>query len=392
MRRERLLSVYIFGLFFALLVVWVANWKELSFMRFGQIGVVSGLSLLFEMNFIPLPYNRDIILTMTTPILLALAVSFGGFSAVTMLLLGLPILIFYYRRRSKITVLFNYVELGLGVSISLQCYKFVGGHIGTFNLWHPWPMIVLGLVYFVMNNLFVLVYFLFRGDIPQKLKFTDIYNTEMFAVYFLELVFAIVIAALFPIIGFAGLLLSTLVLWVAGLNYSKLYHALELAAKDDLTGLFNRRHLNKVLEKQLAKPQDGSLLLLDLDGFKRYNDTFGHPQGDRLLRQVSTILLELVGKTGTVFRYGGEEFAVILPRVSSTRAVEIAELIRSTVESYDFERVQELPDCRITVSIGVATFPANPGNMEHVIQLADKCLYKAKSMSKNRVVAHPADC
>jgi len=393
MRRERFLDLYIFILFSFFLVVWITNWQFVSLGRLGDISVVAGLSFLFEIHSISLPYNKDLRITMTTPILLAVTLSSGLFSAITLLLVQLPVLLFYHRHRKKTAVLFNEAELGIAVFVALRAYELVGGSIGYTILWHPWRLIVFGLVYFVMNNLFILLYLLFKGDLPKKINLLDIYNTELFAVYFLELVFAIVIAALLPVIGFLGLFLSTLILWVAGLNYRKLYHALELAAKDDLTDLFNRRHFNKVLQKHLGKSHALSLLLLDLDGFKRYNDTFGHPQGDRLLQQLSKILLDIVGGTGTVFRYGGEEFAVLLPRVTATRAVEIAELIRSTVACYEFERVQELPACSsVTVSIGVATFPTSPGSMEHVIQLADKCLYKAKSMSKNRVVAHPADC
>jgi|GEM_PF-1584878 len=160
------------------------------------------------------------------------------------------------------------------------------------------------------------------------------------------------------------------------------------AITDGVTGIYNHRYFQEKLAEELQKSisanRNLSLLFLDLDDFKKYNDTFGHQAGDEVLRRVAEILRTESG--ATVARYGGEEFAVILPGRTKHAAVETAEKIRNSVErELTLERTGKR---QITVSIGVSNFPDT--SVKHpweLVEMADKELYRAKQNGKNRVEA-----
>ncbi len=156
-----------------------------------------------------------------------------------------------------------------------------------------------------------------------------------------------------------------------------------LATTDGMTGLANHRAFQELLAKEKARSdREGlslALLLLDVDHFKDFNDTFGHPAGDELLRQFAKLLQEKVRVLDHVARYGGEEFGVILPNCSSDDAMKLAERLRSAIAIHEF------PHRSITVSIGVAYYPEENENYPNVIERADRALYVAKMSGRNRV-------
>lgn len=158
---------------------------------------------------------------------------------------------------------------------------------------------------------------------------------------------------------------------------------------DDLTGLAVHRYFHERLEEELARARRHqhpvSLLLIDLDHFKRYNDTYGHPAGDKLLRMMAQALRRWQGDGQLVARYGGEEFVILLAGVDHERARQQAEELRATLAA------QEIPlrqgATRITVSIGVATFPDDGQEKTDLLLVADQRLYRAKSGGRNQVCA-----
>jgi diguanylate cyclase (GGDEF)-like protein len=162
----------------------------------------------------------------------------------------------------------------------------------------------------------------------------------------------------------------------------------DLATTDGMTGLANHRALQERLRAEIAAAEEEqrcvSLLMMDVDNFKQYNDHFGHPAGDDVLRVVSQHIRN--GTTGAQFaaRYGGEEFALLLPDMNAAEAGEIAESIRESIASHQF------PYRRVSVSIGVAQFPADASEAKSLIKRADSALYVAKHSGKNRV-AHAGD-
>jgi diguanylate cyclase (GGDEF)-like protein len=166
-------------------------------------------------------------------------------------------------------------------------------------------------------------------------------------------------------------------------------HARDVASHDGLTSLYNRRAFNDFLERAVAREdrQGGhfALLLLDIDRFKKLNDTYGHPAGDAALRHTAQLLTHQLRKSDLAARFGGEEFAVLLASTDHAGAHHLAEKVRAEVEHgrlvYDGARLG------VTVSIGVAVWPADGRDPGALVAAADRALYAAKESGRNRVVA-----
>jgi diguanylate cyclase (GGDEF)-like protein len=161
--------------------------------------------------------------------------------------------------------------------------------------------------------------------------------------------------------------------------------------RDELTGLYNRRFLNNVLQQQLAEAkrynQPFSLIMFDIDRFKRYNDINGHLAGDRALAEVASIMATTARAVDYLIRYGGEEFLVILPRVGGQEAMVAAERHCRAVEDHYFAGEERLPSGKLTLSAGVACFPQNAQDAMDLLHRADMALYSAKRKGRNRVAS-----
>lgn len=174
----------------------------------------------------------------------------------------------------------------------------------------------------------------------------------------------------------------------------------ELSIIDGLTGVFVRRHFLERFEEEIKRALKQnfplSVLMLDIDHFKRYNDEFGHLVGDATLREVAQVIRANVRKVDIVARYGGEEFAVVIPETREEGALEVAERIRSAVARRAFRVYQE--ETKVTVSIGISVFPQDlqalvergydPSFLFELLQRSDRALYRAKEEGRNRVVVY----
>jgi len=162
--------------------------------------------------------------------------------------------------------------------------------------------------------------------------------------------------------------------------------AMRLALTDPLTGLGNHRHFHERLERELAEAERGgrefSLCLVDVDDFKRINDLFGHPSGDRVLSRLATTLRQ----NGEAFRLGGDEFALLLPDYDENEGIQTASAIIERIAELQLDHVGS-----VTVSAGVATFPRQAPDRGELIRLADSALYWAKENGKNRVHVYRPD-
>jgi diguanylate cyclase (GGDEF)-like protein len=161
-----------------------------------------------------------------------------------------------------------------------------------------------------------------------------------------------------------------------------------LASTDGLTELHNHRTFQERLAQEIARAERYSrplsILMIDVDRFKVYNDTYGHPQGDIVLQDLARLLKEMSRASDTVARYGGEEFAIILPETDSASAQKLAERLREHVEGYVFPGQERMPNGTLTISIGVATH-GSADSKEVLLQDADAALYAAKRGGRNRV-------
>ncbi|MBM7835280.1 bifunctional diguanylate cyclase/phosphohydrolase [Clostridium sardiniense] len=165
-----------------------------------------------------------------------------------------------------------------------------------------------------------------------------------------------------------------------------------LANEDGLTGVYNHRYFHETLTNEIDKAKNEnskvSMIFIDIDYFKQYNDLYGHQEGDKVLRKIGHMLKEATRESDIVARYGGEEFSIILPNTDENKATDIAEHIRSKIESTYFEGQENQPNGNLTVSIGISVFPDKVKSDVELVKSADDALYRAKFFNKNRVESY----
>ncbi len=166
------------------------------------------------------------------------------------------------------------------------------------------------------------------------------------------------------------------------------------ASTDGLTGLYNKRYFKVTWRREVTRArrygEKLSVMIMDVDAFKRLNDTQGHPEADVVLRELGQLLLRSVRSVDLVARYGGDEFVVSLPRTGKGPALMLAERLRGWVEAHQFPFSGSLPGGKLTVSIGVAAFPDDGDTAGAILARADKALYRAKEHGRNEVCAADA--
>lgn len=171
---------------------------------------------------------------------------------------------------------------------------------------------------------------------------------------------------------------------------SILYQKMEISSiTDGLTGLYNFRFFKKRLYDEMLRAKrykhSLSLILFDVDNFKNYNDTLGHPAGDRALKKIAELVKSSVRKSDIAVRYGGEEFCIILPEEDIQAARMFGERFRKKIEDYQFFKEEVQPGGKLTISLGEATYPEDAESMQDLIEKTDAALYKAKNLGRNRI-------
>jgi diguanylate cyclase (GGDEF)-like protein len=167
----------------------------------------------------------------------------------------------------------------------------------------------------------------------------------------------------------------------------------EQAVTDELTGLPNNRAFRETIDREASRAKrfghELSLIILDVDNFKSVNDTYGHLQGDEVLRLIGQMLLEEARAIDEPARYGGEEFVVALPETGTEGAVELADRIRERLEGEEIPLLDGSGMLKVTASFGTATLPLSAATVRQLFAAADDALYEAKRTGKNRVVTAP---
>jgi len=166
------------------------------------------------------------------------------------------------------------------------------------------------------------------------------------------------------------------------------------ATRDGLTGLYNYRFFQEALSREISRStrhgKPLSLILMDVDSFKKYNDEHGHQMGDDALRGIGEILLRRIRKSDVAARYGGDEFVVLLPEVDREHGMQIAEALRATIAGHPFPGRETQPGGILTASFGMAVYPEDGANLTSLIREADRAMYRAKQAGGNRI--HSAAC
>jgi diguanylate cyclase (GGDEF)-like protein len=178
------------------------------------------------------------------------------------------------------------------------------------------------------------------------------------------------------------------------IDHARLHErTLQLACTDGLTGLYNHRQFKKIFAEEVARAnrysKPLSIILFDVDDFKKFNDTYGHPNGDIVLQETANMLKELLRDCDPIFRYGGEEFVTLLPETPLAEAVKVAERIRIFVETESPRFLTGITKTHgVTVSVGVAALPDNGTDARMLLKKVDDLMYQAKNEGKNKVYCH----
>ncbi len=263
----------------------------------------------------------------------------------------------------------NLTRPGFKRSKATYLWALIGGLLGYFII-HPWVMIT--------------AHLMFRPGIKSYFPMVDMIFAEFIRAFSLQmlpwgLTFAMISSLTAAFYGRSRQA-------IAALRASE-QRFKEMSITDELTGLYNSRHFFSRLKAEIERTDRYghplTLLMLDLDNFKQYNDAFGHLSGDRALAETGDIIRKSIRSTDSAYRYGGEEFAVILPESGGQESLYFAERIRKSFESQALFAHKE-DDLRVTVSIGVAQYI--PGEeILTFIKRADENMYVAKNEGKNRV-------
>jgi diguanylate cyclase (GGDEF)-like protein len=163
----------------------------------------------------------------------------------------------------------------------------------------------------------------------------------------------------------------------------------QLSLFDSLTEIYNRRYLDAVLKKEISKAKRYKrpffFLMADIDYFKNFNDKYGHLAGDWALKKVAQILTGSVRESDYVFRYGGEEFAILGPETALQGALSVAKRLMASIRKAGFLNDKIMPDAKLNISIGLAVYPDDADSEENLIRKADEYLYQAKALGRNRI-------
>ncbi|MDP4147474.1 MAG: diguanylate cyclase, partial [Bacillota bacterium] len=340
---------------------------------------------LFDIRPIVLPSSDN--LSLITPLLFTAGVLYGVHTIFLICLLMVIILVIINHKK-WVSHAFNGIQYALSSFVGFFFYYLFYNTEVSFlvNL----PAFIAFSISFYLTNVFLLTTYLSLRSKKTIMIFLKIFfERKAVLIFFTMMSLGLIMVEVVQKEGLLGVFFFCAIMWTLGVSYRSYYqmfdHFRALSEKDELTKLYNHRYFQGQLDLTLKNEEKLALLLLDIDHFKIYNDTFGHPQGDKLLREISDLLVASIPSNGVACRYGGEEFAIILPNVDTKESISIAESIRKKVADYPFYGIEHLPDKRVTVSIGVSTSPEMASQREQLIMLADQALYKTKYSSRNKV-------
>ncbi|WP_251563967.1 bifunctional diguanylate cyclase/phosphohydrolase [Paenibacillus pasadenensis] len=334
--------------------------------------------------------------SMDSTIFLAALFIYGPKFSLMVLLVSAVIIAFNRRHVAWWKHYYNFVTYSAMIIGAYWVFEAMGGTLGDFKVVELYAYVGALATYFFVNVLLLASYFflLYRNQlIPVLAHFV---RESIFA-YLGILLFSIVLLILILKTNMFGVFLFLIIAVLLSHVFKQLflmYHEInDKANKDQRTGLFNHSYLEEKLDEyiQLYREEGKafSFAMLDLDDFKKYNDLYGHPQGDKLLGFVGSILKEECEPHGYICaRYGGEEFAVIMPELDKNKARLFIHQLRKRVNNSPFEGVDVLPHGCISFSAGVMEMNADTYEKSQLVGFSDRAMYISKSKGKNVVTVY----
>ncbi|MDN4602578.1 diguanylate cyclase [Paenibacillus sp. F6_3S_P_1C] len=334
--------------------------------------------------------------SMDSSVYLACIFMFGGAFSLSVLLPVSLILLIKDRKLAWWKHIVNFSIYSLMIAGAAYVFTWTGGIPGALDGYNLLPYFAALAAYFIINTITLGLFFHFSTkDALQQMK--RVFVTESLLVYLCTLILALVLTILIVHNGVLGLLLYlslSILLSHAFKQLFVMYQSIEEKANtDQRTGLFNHSHFESMLESELGNARSQgtplSLGLIDIDDFKKYNDRFGHLQGDSLLALLGDFLIRKTESTQvTAFRYGGEEFTLLMPGMDLDEAYAFMNKLRKQLNDTPFEGVEVFPHGCLSFSAGVARYEVDMYNKSQLVDQADKALYYAKKQGKNNVHRH----
>jgi diguanylate cyclase (GGDEF)-like protein len=334
-------------------------------------------------------------LSMDSTIYLASIFLFGMDITLTVLVINAIVYASYQWKIAWWKHVFNFSIYCLMIISSYYLFILFGGKVGSIYTSNILPYFLSLSVYFIINTVLICGYFLLHQNDGLIKVFKGMITDRSFLVsYLTTLLLSLVLGILVHQEGIFGLFLFVgiaMLLSVAfNQNFQLYQNILNKANKDYLTGLNNHGYFKELLEAEviMAKESDKplSVALLDLDDFKRYNDFFGHIQGDILLKEFGALLeKEALKKDYIVARYGGEEFSILMPNTDRQQAFSFMNELRKKANDTYFKGVERLPYGCLSFSAGIAQCETETYNVTELLNKADQAMYSAKGQGKNLV-------
>jgi len=291
--------------------------------------------------------------------------------------------------------LFNFANYSIMIVSTYYAFIATGGIVGSIDITNLWPYTLSLTVYFFLNVVIMWLFYFFASKQPFGAVFQGFMKKEdikeAFISYLCTLVLSLVLTIVIreqPIFGVFLFISLSITLSLAFQKVFSLYkHEETRAQKDFLTGLYNHGYFKQTLDEFIKKSETGqpfSIVLIDLDDFKKYNDFNGHVQGDELLAFFGSFLSEKVKDLPYIAaRYGGEEFGIIMPETSQEKAQTFMNKIRKEYNDTHFKGVDILPLGCLSFSAGIAEYEKGTYGASELLSKADKALYYAKAEGKN---------
>ncbi|MBT2695983.1 diguanylate cyclase [Bacillus sp. ISL-40] len=353
-----------------------------------------GAILLLNHYTIPIPPDGNSI-SMDSAIYLASIFLFGLNFTLEVLLINSVIYAIYKRKIVWWKHLFNFSIYSIMMILSYFLFTSTNGVVGDINTGNLLPYILSLSAYFILNTILISLYFLLLQTESSIKLMTGIVRDKTFLVsYLCTLLLSLVLGILIqvnPILGLVMFVCISILLSVAFNEHFRLFQeTLDKANKDTLTGLNNHGYFKEILEKEVAiakeTDQPLSVVILDIDDFKKFNDLYGHIQGDHLLQEFGAILkTESDAANFIVARYGGEEFSIIMPNTDRKTAYSFMNELRKKVNDTYYKGVERLPYGCLSFSSGIAECEKETYNISELLNKADQAMYAAKNQGKNLV-------
>lgn len=356
------------------------------------IFAVSGSILLLNYYIILMPPKGNA-LSMDSSIYLASLFLYG--LQFTLLVLCIHSVIFAVLQRKIVwwKHLFNFSVYSLMFFCAYHAFIFTNGSIGSTDIENILPYLICFCIYYSLNLLLIGLYFKMAATESLVNFFKDIIK-ETISTYISALVLSLVLVILMKTNELFGLCLFTCIAFLLSLAFKQHFNLFkeitEKANKDFLTGLNNHGYFKEIFEKKVATAKECdqplSLVILDIDDFKKYNDLYGHIQGDQLLQEFGALLkAECDAANFIVARYGGEEFSIIMPNTNCETAFSFMNELRKKANDTYVKGVEGLPYGCLSFSSGIAECEKETYSISELLNKADQAMYAAKNQGKNLV-------